>query len=59
MSIHAASGAVASFNRRCIRGGVAQLLQNPLNTPHRAVDVANSDFDHALAFTPLHDLHMG
>lgn len=58
MRVHAAHGRVAAFNRRGIGGGVAQLLQTPLNTAHRTRGIANSHFDHALPFTPLHDLHM-
>src|SRR5215813_9394058 len=59
MGIHAASSTVAPFNGRCIRGGVAQMLQDTLHARHRAMNVANIDFDHTLAFTPLHDLYMG
>jgi len=42
-----------------VRGGVAQLLQDPLNAPHRAMNLANIDFNDALTFPMLDDLHMG
>src|SRR5262245_49883158 len=59
MGIHAASSAIAPFNGRCVRSGVAQLVQNTFNATHRAGNLANIDFDHALNFTPLDDLYMG
>ncbi len=58
MCIHAASSAVAPFNRRCIGDSVVQLIQDTLNATHRAVNVTNINFDHALAFPMLDDLYV-
>ena len=59
MGIHATSRAIAALNGRGVRGGVSELVKNPLDTAHRAVDVVDLDFDHARAVPVLDDLHMG
>jgi hypothetical protein len=59
MGIHAASSAVAPFNRRGVWGGVAQLLQATVDAPLGAMHITPIDFDHTLPLPMLDDLHMG
>lgn len=59
VSIHPSGGAVPPFNGRGIGGGVAQVLQNPLEATLRAMSRADLDCHDALALAMLDDLDLG